>query len=185
MGHRALVVYRQPDGTVRLHYCHWGQGLSNHISPATPFGGPADPSDAARFESLLGVEGFGGYDDRFDTRVDPRPLASDVSPDAVEAALDASFESLVVVSPVYDSRTFLVCSLDTMSEGSDSDVVLAHPDGDPDSLRSWFVEAKSRLAARVASGTLTRQAARATLRRALAFRATVSPPDDAPFLGDP
>ncbi len=199
MGHRALVAYREADGTFTLRYAHWGEDLAAHLSPATPFGGFADPDDAApeppAVADRLGLDRRGGYRPPVRTRVDPRPLATGQSAGAVLDALDAGFESLVVVPPSRDARTYLVCSLAldgnaavTNGEEADgeqgADLVLARPDGDPESLRSWFVEAKSDLSAAVAAGAVAPGSARTALRRALAARATVRPGDDASFLRD-
>lgn len=183
MGHRALVAYRRSDDTFRLHYAHWGRDLAAHVSTAAPLGGPVDRPDGDRLGDLLAGEEFGGYDGRFDTRVDPRPLARDVPPASVGTALDPSFESLVVVSPAYDAATFLVCSPDP--SGDAGNLVLARPDDRPESLREWFVDEKSRLSAAVERGTLTRRAARDRLRRGLDARAETHSPDDASFLREP
>ena len=186
MGHRALVASRQDDGTFTVRYAHWGRDLAEHLTDATPLGGPVDAPDASGVLGERGVDPSGGR--RLSgTRVDPTPLVRDADPETVLAALDATFESLVVVSPTGEAETYLVCSLDPATGGDPSatgDLVLARPDGDPESLRAWFVEAKSRLSRAVATGALAPAAARATLRRSLAARATVRPTDDASFLRD-
>lgn len=183
MGHRALVAYRDPDGTVDLHYAHWGRNLADHITPATPFGGPAErpwPDDPDAWpDQVLDGDVAGGYEGAT-TRVDPRPLATGVPPEDVGAAVDPAFESLVVVSPTYETATYLVCSLDVHGDGDE--VVLARPDADPASVRARFVAIKSQLSAAVAEGRLDEAAARATLRQALAARADPVDPDDASFL---
>lgn len=199
MGHRALVAYRQADGTFTLRYAHWGTDLAAHISPETPFGGVAVPGDVVpdlpAVADRLGVDRRGGYQPPVRTRVDPRPLATEQSPEAVLDALDATVESLVVVPPSFEARTYLVCSLAldgnaAMTDGEQAngedgaDLVLARPDGDPVSLRSWFVEAKSDLSAAVAAGAVAPGSARDVLRRALAARATARLGDDASFLRD-
>lgn len=182
MGHRALVAYRQSDGTFTLRYAHWGENLDAAIGPETPLGGPATGSDADAIADALDIDARDGFDPPRSTRVDPRPLAEGVTADAVVDAVDASFEGLYVVSPAYEVASYLVCSLDPT--GSGADLVFADPDGDADALRSWFVDAKSRLSAAVARDALSRESARATLRRALSVQATVYAADDASFLRD-
>jgi hypothetical protein len=182
MGHRALVAYRQSDETFTLRYAHWGQNLAAAIGPATPLGGLAEGPDAAATAERLGVERYDGDDPAVPTRVAPRPLATGVTAADVLGALGPSYESLVVVPPSFEATTYLVCSLNP--DGAGADPVLARPADDPESLRSWFVEAKSRLSEAVARGDLSREVARATLRRALAARAALVPADDASFLRD-
>lgn len=180
MGHRALVAYHQADDTFTLRYAHWGVDLGREITPATPLGGPVERPHARSITDPLDVDRTNGYDSPVTTRVDPRPLASGVDAGVIVDAVDPTIESLVVVTPACETVTYLVCSLDPAGGGSG--LVLARPDDDPDSLRAWFVEAKSRLSAAVAGGALTREQARATLRRALASHATLYSPDDASFL---
>ena len=194
MSHRALVAYRQTDGTFVVRYAHWGRDIAAAVTPATPLGGFTEWPDPAAVADRLDVERRGGADPPVGTRVDPRVLALDVTAEDVLAAVDATLESLVVVSPSYETTTYLVCSLDPsggatgtgVADGTDGadDTVLARPDGDPESLRSWLVEAKSRLSTAVADGDLTPRSASEGLRRALAARATVCPTDDASFLRD-
>ena len=182
MGHRALVAYRQADWTYTVRYAHWGAGLATAITPETPLGGPANPPDTAALADRVGVDPRGGYDPAVTTRVDPRPIDTGAAADDVLGAVEPTDESLVVVSPSYDATAYLVCSLDPTTTGTDP--VFADPDDDPDDLRAWFVETKSRLSAAVANDTLSPETARATLRRSLAGRATLYPPDDASFLRD-
>lgn len=182
MGHRALVAYGQSDGTYTLRYAHWGDGLATDIGPETPLGGRTDRTGGTPLADELGVDRVPGYDPPGATRVDPRPLAVAASAEAVVAAVDPGTELLVVVSERYEATPYLVCWLDPTGVGSDP--VFADPVGDPDALRSWFVERKSRLSKAVAAGDMSRESARATLRRALAARATLYPPDDAYFLRD-
>lgn len=181
MGHRTLVAYRQTDGTFTLRYAHWGRDLATAIGPKTPLGGPASPPDTATVADHLDVDSHGSYAPLIWTRVDPRPLAEELTAHDVLAAVDANYESLVVVSPAYEITTYLVCSLELTTHGTD--LVLANPDDDPEAVRAWFVETKSRLSAAVGSG-LSREAARATLRRALLTRAALYSLDDASFLRD-
>lgn len=182
MGHRSLVAYRRADGTFTIRYAHWGDGLAAAIGPETPLGGTAQRPDVGAVAEDLTVDRRGGYDPAGPTRVDPRPLATGATGDDVLDAVDANHESLVVVSRSYEATSYLVCSLDPTGPGSD--LVLASPDGDPGPFRTWMVETKSRLSAAVAGGVLSRGAARATFRRALAARATIYSMDDASFLRD-
>ncbi|SFR98337.1 hypothetical protein SAMN05216559_2015 [Halomicrobium zhouii] len=182
MGHRALVAYRQPDGTFTLRYAHWGERLDAAIGPTSPLGGPAPPSDTDDVATDLGVERRNGYEPPVTTRVDPRPLDVGVSAVDVLDAVDGSYESLVRVSQSFEATAYLVCSLDPTGVGND--LVLVDPDDDPETLRGWYVETRSRLSAAVADGTLTPESARATLRRALSVQGTLYPPDDASFLRD-
>lgn len=182
MGHRALVAYRQPDWTFTLRYAHWGENLASDIGPEAPLGGPVERPDTTPVADRVDVDPRGGYGPPVVTRVDPRPLATGATAEEVVDAVDAGYESLVVVSQCYEATPYLVCSLEPTPTGTD--LAFARPDGDPDSLRSWFVEVKSRISAAVADGSLSREAGRATLRRALSARATVFPTDDASFLRD-
>jgi len=182
MGHRALVAYRRPDGTFTLRYAHWGDGLAASIGPRAPLGGPASSPDAEAVARDLNVDEARGYESSSATRVDPRPLDVGATATEVLDAVDASYESLVVVSGSFEARTYLVCSLDPTAV--EEALVLVDPDDDPGTLRAWYVETASRLSAAVADGTLSRESARATLRRALSVQATVYSPDDASFLRD-
>ena len=182
MGHRALVAYRRPDGTFTLRYAQWGRALGAAIGPKTPLGGPAPPTGADDVATDLGIERRNEYESPLATRVDPRPIAVGASAAEVLGAVDASHESLVVVSTSLEAEAYLVCSLDPTTMGED--LVLVDPDDDPETLRAWYVETKSLLSTAVADGTLSRESARATLRRALSVQATLYPPDDASFLGD-
>jgi hypothetical protein len=128
---------------------------------------------------------------RFDCRyahwgvtVDPlaqsRPLGRNWSAAAVLAELDASYDRLLVRDE--RCRWYCVCWLDPTLTDSD-DVALARTD-DPDSLRGWWTDAKSRAADAVADGTEP-AATRATLVTALERRAdAVHRLDDASFLRD-
>lgn len=180
MGHRALVAYRRSDGSYSLHYAHWGRGLGARITADRPFGGPALDVDLGNVADRVAVEPRTDF--RPPTRVEPRPVAAGVAPAGVLAALDAAYETLVVVSPTYETTTYLVCSLDPTGEGGD--LRLVRPEGGREEFRGWFVETKSALSAAVADGSLSREAARTALRRAVADRATVHPADDASFLRD-
>lgn len=204
MTHRALVAYRRPDGAFDLRYAHWGTRVGDAIGPATPLGGPADrrvdadrPSQADRRTD----DGQRDADFPAPTRVSPVPLATGADADRVLRAVDPALESLVVVSPRFETATYLVVSLDPLAglppderrTGGDqrgrggpvddaADLVLARPHGDPVALRRWCVDRKSALSAAVAAGALSPGAARAALRTGLAARADVHPPDDASFL---
>jgi len=182
MGHRALVAYRQPDGTFTLRYAHWGENLSAAIGPTSPLGGSAPHSGTDDVATDLGVERRNGYEPPITTRVDPRPLTVGATAADVVDAVDVSYESLVVVSRTFEATAYLVCWLDPMGVGSE--MVLVEPDDDPETLRGWYVETKSRLSGAVADGTLTPESARATLRRALSVQGTLYSPDDASFLRD-
>lgn len=180
MGHRALVAYARDDDTFDLHYAHWGRNLASDIIETTPFGGPWDGPDATDVADHFDVTPRVDASRRQPTRVDPVPFARRVTCEEVLAAVETTIESLVVVSPTYEKTTYLVCSLDPGTDGTD--LVLVRPDDDPEALRTWFVDAKSRLSGAVANGSVTRDAARVRLRRALARRARIYPPDDASFL---
>lgn len=227
MAHRTLVAYRRGDDSFRLHYAHRGRALGRRIALESPLGGVAAGAPASIREVLDEVDvdvrggraaqardsGDEGRSDRPDpTAVDPRPIRRDADAAAVLAALDATVETLVVVSPAYRTTTYrrFPVSFPVLPEavgdrhekdrddqddrwqnhGDDEngqcengqEFVLAAPHGDPDDLWSWFVAVRSRLATAFARGSLTGETARSVLRRALARRADVHDPDDASFL---
>lgn len=179
MAHRALVAYADGEG-FRLHYAHWGEGIADDITPERPFGGRSNrgrertlpPRLADRFD-LAPAGGYGSA-----TRVDPRPLAR-VGPTDLLAALDATVESLVVVTPTVETRTYVVCPLGLDGGGP---LVLVGPTDDAAAVRETLVTLKQRLGERVDAGALDTERARAAIRRTLARYAPVHALDDASFL---
>jgi len=179
MAHRTLVAYRTGD-TCTLHYAHWGEDLGDAITPTTPFGGPAandDPPNLSAVAEQLGFDAVARDGGR--TRVETEPLATDVTPDAVLSAIDASIETLVVVEPTYATRTYLVCPLGVDGEGR---LVLVGPTDEERGLQRWIQSVKSRLGERVDEGALPAETAQRVLRHALETRAAVHERDDASFL---
>lgn len=174
MAHRALVAYRDDD-RYHLHYAHRGSGVGATISLATPFGGREDVDDnlPARFD-LDPVDRYVRA-----TRVDPCPLAREVSAERVLAALDRSIESLVVVDWADEVDTYLVCSLGVDGDGP---LVVAGPSDDEAALRRTLVTAKDRLGERVDAGRLTEGHAERAVRHILETRVSVHSLDDASFL---
>lgn len=176
MAHRALVAYRDGE-RFHLHYAHWGAQLATAITPTTPLGGRADrrvPPPDRLAEQLDRERGYASA-----TRVDPRPLARDLAPTDVLAAVDDSIESLVVVEPEYETRTYHVCSLDVDGDGP---LVLAGPTDAEHRLRQTLVTVKDRLGERVDGGDLDPELARRVVRHTLATQVPVHPLDDASFL---
>lgn len=187
MAHRALVAYRDGD-RYTLHYAHWGDGLTGTITSETPFGGPVDcqrrgsepptghvaPDSLAEQLDLAQSDGYAGP-----TRVDPRPLARDIDPERVLAAIDSTVESLVVVEPDFETGTYAVCQLGI---NGGEPLVLAGPLDDEVTVRRTLRTVKERLGERVDRGGLDAATARRVVRRTLERTAPVHAPDDASFL---
>jgi len=180
MAHRALVAYRDGD-RYRLHYAHWGREVAEAITPTTPFGGPADgrrqhPLPGAVAERF-GLDPGSGYTSG--TRVDPRPLATGIAPASVLAAVDDTIESLVVVDPAFECRTYVVCPLGVDGGGP---LVLVGATDETATIRRTLRTVKERLGERVDAGRLSPERARDAVRRTLERHAPVRPLDDASFL---
>ncbi|PSP95039.1 hypothetical protein BRC91_03270 [Halobacteriales archaeon QS_4_62_28] len=179
MAHRTLVAYRTGD-TCTLHYAHWGENLGEAITPTTPFGGPAASDDRPDLSAVAERFGFDVVTrDDGRTRVETEPLTTDVTPDAVLSAIDASIETLIVVDAECATRTYLVCPLGVDGEGR---LVLVGPTDEERRLRRWIQSVKSRLGERVDEGALPAETAQRVLRHALETRAAVHERDDASFL---
>ncbi|WP_276270679.1 hypothetical protein [Haloarcula litorea] len=127
-------------------------------------------------------------DGRFDCRVahwgsdpgrraDARPLETGLAATAVLAELDATYDLLVVTDG--RERRYCVCWLDPDLDDVD-DVAFARTD-DPDTLRDWWTQAKSRACDARARGVDARTV-RASLLAALRRRADAVHVDDASFL---
>lgn len=108
-----------------------------------------------------------------------RPLGRGWDRARLRAELDATVETLVVLDEAVS--TYCVCWLDPTLTDVD-DVALART-GDPDGLREWWTEAKSRACDAVAAGADSERA-RADLLAALRSRADEVSVDDASFLRD-
>jgi hypothetical protein len=129
-------------------------------------------------------------DGRYDCRIahwgvdaDPitqsRPLGNDWTASAVLAAIDATYDQLVVLDgPV---RTYAVCWLDPTLSDLD-DIVLARTD-DPDALRTWWVDRKDEACRALDSEGCDPATVRRVLLASLRNRASsVHCCDDASFL---
>ncbi|MDS0220425.1 hypothetical protein NDI54_03560 [Haloarcula sp. S1AR25-5A] len=108
-----------------------------------------------------------------------RPLGNGWTASAVLAALDATYEQLVVLDG--SVRTYAVCWLDPMLSDID-DIALARTD-DPDAFRSWWVDRKDAASRALDSDNRKPASVRHDLLAALRDRAAaVHCPDDASFL---
>ncbi|GCF13531.1 hypothetical protein Harman_14660 [Haloarcula mannanilytica] len=129
-------------------------------------------------------------DGRYDCRIahwgvdaDPvaqsRPLGSDWPASAVLAALDATYEQLVLLDG--SVRTYAVCWLDPTLSDID-DIALARTD-DPDAFRTWWVDRKDEVCRALDSEDRDPASVRRALLASLRDRAaSVHCPDDASFL---
>ncbi|NLV08868.1 hypothetical protein GOC74_02830 [Halomicrobium mukohataei] len=180
MAHRALVAYWDGDG-YRLHYAHWGTGLAAAITPETPFGGRRDRSRVPPVPDRIAnqFDLASSRDDAVVTRVDPRPLARQLAPADVLAAVDPTIEALVVVGPADETSTYLVCPLGL--DGGEP-LAVAGPTADEERLRQTLITAKDRLSELVDAGALSPERARRALWETLARLAPLYPIDDASFL---
>ncbi|WP_228841761.1 DUF6735 family protein [Haloarcula sp. CBA1127] len=108
-----------------------------------------------------------------------RPLGNDWTAAAVLAALDATYEQLVLLDG--SVRTYAVCWLDpTLSDLND--IVLARV-ADPDAFRTWWVERKDDACRALDSGGCDPATVRRALLASLQDRtSSVYCPDDASFL---
>ncbi|WP_136716470.1 DUF6735 family protein [Halorientalis salina] len=161
VGHRALVAYERDRDRYDLHYSHWGAHdwrLATAIRPDQPFG---RPESEHRGET---------------TAVDPAPLATDCSFDAVlDEHLDfQGYEAFVSVSESFEVTSWLVCWFGL--PGVDSDrprdgAIVSVDTGavrlDGERLRSRFAGAKETVGAMVDRGDIDPETARASLARAV------------------
>jgi len=145
MGHRALVAHRRPDGTFTLRYAQWGRALGAAIGPKTPLGGPAPPQ--AQTMSRPTSASSGGTSTSHPSRRAwthaPSPSAR-AQPRSPAPSTRATSRWSSSRHPSKPKRISSVRSIRRRWE----DLVLVDPDDDPETLRAWYVETKSRLSTR-------------------------------------
>ena len=128
MTSHALVAYERPDGRYDCHEAR-GTRLGSRITVRTPFGGRGRPVDPVPAE---------------------RGLERAALPDRVTLG---RHEALVVVSPDYETRTFVVLPFGVPDAASDGGAVVAsHGPSDESWLRGWVGGFRAALAEAVARG---------------------------------
>ncbi|MDQ2074039.1 hypothetical protein ACODNH_11345 [Haloarcula sp. NS06] len=114
-----------------------------------------------------------------DPTAQSRPLGTGLTASAVLAAIDATYEQLVVLDG--SVRTYAVCWLDPTLSDLD-DIVLART-ADPDTFRRWWVDRKDEACRALDSEGCDPAAVRRALLASLRDRtSSVYWPDDASFL---
>lgn len=185
MGHRALVAYEREDGRYDLHYSHWGAdgfALAGDITPETPLGGAADAERAEHLRDRLRdleIEGDGYLTDAPETAVDPRPIATGCSLDAVLDRLEfRHHEAFYVVTADYRVTAYLPVAfgfeetgcIDREHDPGGALVAVRFRDGDPvavEYLRGWFRGAKDVLGDLCDRGVLSEEEALESLELAV------------------
>ena len=140
MGHRTLVAYDR-DG-YDLRYAHWPPDPAA-LAPETPFGGPPDDEVVrGRVADLLEPTGGRLADDRRHA-VDPEPLATGLSFEAVCRRIDPlEHEALYVVDADFSVRRYLVVGL--RAGGHRRTALVGYDaDGDAAYLRGWLAGARA------------------------------------------
>lgn len=136
---RALVAYERPDGRYDCHEAR-GTRLGDRITVRTPFGGRGRP-------------------------VDPVPTARGLARDALPGHVALGrHEALVLVSPAYETRTFVALLFGLPDPTSDDAptaagaLVESYDPSDESWLRGWVGGFRAALAEAVTRGLDTSEA---------------------------
>ena len=135
MSTRALVAYERPDGAYDTHEAR-GDLLGSRITTRTPFGGRGRP-------------------------VDPVPTERGVARAALPTRVTfGRHETLVLVSPGYDTRTFVALPFGVPDAGAGTGALVeSYGPSDESWLRGWVGGFRAALAAATARGLDTDEAA--------------------------
>jgi hypothetical protein len=125
---RALVAYERPDGRYDTHEAR-GERLGSRITTQTPFGGRGRP-------------------------VDPVPSARDLDRAALPSRVAfGRHESLVLVAPDYETRTFVALPFEVPDAASGGGALVeSHGPSDESWLRGWVGGFRAALAEATARG---------------------------------